>query len=128
MKFYTALLHETAHEVNTPDKVLKLDPKPDPHTYDGNPRNASELKFNMNTPGFNSGFEAGYKFEQTVWGTDLYTPSTDWDSGKPNGANRNTPGVMENVIEHSNETELPTVPSTGTSSNNSTKAKTKKKT
>ena len=77
---------------------------------------------------YKNNIEAGYKFEQTVWGTDLYTPSTDWDSGKPNGANRNTPGVMENVIEHSNETELPTVPITGTSSNNSTKAKTKKKT
>ena len=130
MKFYTALLHETGHEVNTPDKVLRLVPKPDPHTYDGNPRNASELKYDMNTPGSSSGFEAGYKFEQSVWGTDCYRPSDNYDQ-QVNGPTRNVPGVMEDVIEHADGSELPTVPSntntTGNSNSSSTKGKTKKK-
>lgn len=89
------------------------------HTYDGNPRNASELKFDANTPNFTSGFEAGYKFEQTVWGTDNYKPSDEWDNAVINVTKRTDPGVMEDVIEHANASELPTVPSAANTSGTS---------
>ena len=103
MKFYQAVLHETAHEVNSADKVLKGDAR-----FTCPREDETQSKYSY-------GGEDGYEFEQKVWGNDKYKPLDVYMGPGIQNQNSYTPCAVEDVIENANKTEegkktLPTVP------------------